>query len=151
MKYSYKTETGEIRIINVLEGSITPFLPEGSELIGVVYDQLPSRYFRSIWKEENGQIKVDLAEARAFKMNKIREERDKYLLESDRDFAEQMSKVYANPTHGKKAMNEVAAIPEVKAILDRKEMLRDIPTDHQAALDAVESLEDIESYSVSFS
>jgi hypothetical protein len=151
MKYSYKTETGGIRIINVLEGSPQALIPEGSELIGIVYEDLPPRYFRSIWEEKDGKISVDISKARSYKLEKIREIRNNHLNESDREFAEEMSKVYAHPGHGKKAIDEVAAILEIKAILDKKQRLRDLPESALAALNLLDDLNVIENHEVSFS
>lgn len=152
MKYSYKTEQGEIRIIDVLEGGPQAFIPENATLIGHIYTELPDNYFREIWIEENGQIKVDIQQAREFKLNKIREERAKYLIDSDREFAEEMSKVYADIGHQDKTkISEIASIPSVKAVLDKKKLLRDIPQVHRDLLNALENLDEIKNYKVNFS
>jgi hypothetical protein len=80
-------------------------------------------------KEDGGEIVADLVLVRAAKMEDIRAERDKRLVESDADYVKDLSMS--------------VSLAAVNAL---KQDLRDLPAAAQSAVNALSSAAEIESY-----
>lgn len=120
MKYALKDSEGKIAI---LISANDPVVPEGWTMIGPVSDDLDFSWQESM-EEANGEISVNLDKARAQRIEELRPERDRRLLESDAQWVELKSKGQ-----------------DASAVEALKQTLRDLP---QAAADDLSVITDLE-------
>lgn len=105
------------------------FMQETDVLIGEAPQDTPDREFRDCWKEDSGELKVDLPKAREKRLAEIRAERDARLKATDEAWVEGMSKG-----------------EDVSAIEALKQTLRDIPATAETELSSKLATTTIKAY-----
>lgn len=152
MKYAWKNSTGVRAIVtkseqeakNKIEELRIRLNDETIEYVGPI-DDIDS-YFKEIMTETDGVVSVDLEAAKTFKLDKIREARD--FSSVDAKFVEVLSKAILDPANASKTVGELSALTDVDAVLSEQQALRDLPQDHEDAVNALTTLEEIKSYEV---
>lgn len=124
-----KKSGGEIWLVPMGDPSVA--MEEGDTLMNECdAADLPPRYFRDLYQDDGGgDIEVDLADARSFKLDKIRVVRDRMLKKSDEIWTEESSKA-----------------EDLTDIQADKVDLRDLPADADTALTALDTLAEIRDY-----
>lgn len=114
----------------ICHGDASKVMEEGDVLIELPEDcELPNQKYRECWAEKDGEIIVDLAMAKAQKLEEVRKARDEKLAESDKAWMIAMSK-------GK---------PQ-DAINAQKQALRDLPDQAEKDLKKLKKIETIDAY-----
>lgn len=111
-------------------GDVSRAMEAGDQLIELPQDwQAPNAKYRDCWREKDGDIVVDLAKAKAQKLEEIRQERNKRLEESDKELMIAISKDQPQD-----------------AIKAKKEALRDLPDAAETALKKLKKVETVDAY-----